>query len=172
MALLHVCFIKASSQVHDADTSGKDTVLLDNPKAKQLIKNLLRLKAEQDSVQAPEKGDLDEMHAEFDQLIVHEVVSKAGIDFQEIFYSLWSWPTNIEGQFLITISEKPFRGTSTQLEIRINDYMVFQNFVQPRYDVLEAMAQQAVQVVGNYLANYNELVKQLEGDDLSGSGIY
>ena len=58
------------------------------------------------------------------------------------------------------------------IEIRINETLVFQSFLQPRSDIVEMLAQQAVTRTALYLQNYEEIVKQLEGADQSGSGIF
>jgi curli production assembly/transport component CsgE len=61
---------------------------------------------------------------------------------------------------------------TTLVEIKINETTVFQSFLQPRGDIVEQLALQAVAQTQMYLANYEELMRQLEGDDRSGSGIF
>ena len=53
-----------------------------------------------------------------------------------------------------------------------DDISVFQSFLQPRYDVLEEIAMQAADIATQYILNYQEVLKQLSGDDMAGTGIY
>lgn len=109
---------------------------------------------------------------EIDKLIVDETISKAGHDFMEIFFSIWSWPQISNGSFIMVIEERPFRGISTTITITINDLVVFETFLQTRYDILEELAQLAAEQTFAYLINYESIIKQLEGDDMAGTGIY
>ena len=109
---------------------------------------------------------------EIDKLIVNSTITKAGNDFQELFYSQWSWPVNTNTAFIITITERPFRGTSTQILVKVNDLKVFEGFLQPRYDYLESISQQAVARAKRYIINYNDIMKSLQGEDQVGTGIY
>ncbi|MBL6448088.1 hypothetical protein JMN32_17350 [Fulvivirga sp. 29W222] len=109
---------------------------------------------------------------EIDKLIVDETISKAGHEFMEIFFSLWNWPHVSNGSFMMVVKERPFRGISTTITITINDLTVFESFLQTRYDVLESLAKMAVKQTYGYLINYDNIMKQLEGEDMQGSGIY
>lgn len=46
------------------------------------------------------------------------------------------------------------------------------SFLQPRANIVEQLAQQAVAQTQMYLSNYEELIRQLEGDDQTGTGIF
>ena len=94
-----------------------------------------------------------------------------GHDFYDIFYSLWQPPENIKN-YTITIEEKPLPQLGTQIAIRVNDSYVFQNFLQPRYELIEEYAQYGIQMVYSFLYNYQEIQQSLESEDLEGSGIY
>lgn len=109
---------------------------------------------------------------EIGELIIDNTFSKAGNDFQQLFNTRWNWPTENAAQFVITISEKPSFVNSTIVEISINDLKVFESFLQPRYDILEEVAAQAIDITLQYILNYEEVLKELTGEDLSGSGIY
>ena len=109
---------------------------------------------------------------EIGQLIIDDTFSKAGNDFQQLFNTRWNWPVQNAEQFIITISEKPSFINSTIVEITINDLKVFESFLQPRYDILEETAAQAIDITLQYILNYEDVVKELSGEDLSGSGIY
>jgi curli production assembly/transport component CsgE len=109
---------------------------------------------------------------EIDQLIINETLSKAGNDFHDLVYSKWVWPAGIKGSFIIVISERPVFGNTTLIEIKLNDIKVFENFTQSRYDVLDELSNSAVELLAQTIINYAEIIRQLEGDDLSGTGIF
>ena len=56
--------------------------------------------------------------------------------------------------------------------VSINDDVVYQGILQPRQDLIEAQTDEAISTTQSYLANYEEITKQLNGEDLAGSGIY
>jgi curli production assembly/transport component CsgE len=108
---------------------------------------------------------------EIEGLIVDQTQTKIGHDFYDLFYSGWVPPSNF-GDYTIVIEEKPLPQLGTQVSIVINDDEIFQNILQPRYDVIQEMAQYGIQVSANYIENYQTVQKQLAGDDLQGSGIF
>ncbi len=108
---------------------------------------------------------------EIDGLIIDDTTTKLGKDFYDIFYTNWQTPQNAKN-FSVTISEKPLPRLGTQVTITINETQMFQSFLQPRYDVIEAIAFQAIGQSQEFLINYEAIQQQLQGDDLSGSGIF
>lgn len=118
-----------------------------------------------------EKNNSAGAELEIDGLIVDETVTKAGRDFYQLFYSKWEAPPSAKN-FTINISEKPARGLATVLMIDINENRVIETPLQPRYDIIESISEQAVQICFEYLLNYEQIQEQLSGDDLSGSGIF
>lgn len=150
----------------------KDSVQSKEAKILELLQDIKKL-ANADSADNTRKTLNDSLNFfEIDQLIINETISKVGLDFQEIFYNKWNWPTGLTDPFIIVISERPVFGTNTQIEIIVNDITVFQSFLQPRYDVLEEIAMQAADIATQYILNYQEVLKQLSGDDMAGTGIY
>jgi len=128
--------------------------------------------AQNDSTHNSENESLyNNLHNEIDQLIVNDTQTKIGNDFFDLFYQLWEVPPIIT-QYTITISEKPLPQLGTLISVTVNDLVVFQQFVQPRYDVLEEKVYQALNTSIQYLINYDEIQRTLQGEDLSGSGIY
>lgn len=109
---------------------------------------------------------------EIDRLIVDETMSKAGYDFLELFQAKWIWPPALDDPFQIVVTERPFRGITTQVIITLNDLVVFESFLQTRYDVLESLSEAAVEQTFAYLMNYESIMQQLAGDDVAGNGIY
>lgn len=114
---------------------------------------------------------IEELLIEIDELIVDETLSKSGRDFYEIFYTQWVWPKTNDS-FTIYIKERPARGNTTQLQILVNDLVVFENFLTPRYDDLVELSNFATAFVGNHIVTYEEIMQQLQGEDMKGTGIY
>lgn len=106
-----------------------------------------------------------------DNLIVDATISKIGNDFYEIFYKSWEEPPN-SPSFNMIISEKPYPGRGNLITIQLNEQQVFSRFITPRYDEIIEVAGLAVSSIQNYLASYNEIQQQLNGEDLIGSGIF
>ncbi|MEI7502104.1 MAG: CsgE family curli-type amyloid fiber assembly protein [Paludibacter sp.] len=113
----------------------------------------------------------NDIEIEVDGLLVDDTKTKSGKDFYDLFYNSWSAPS-VAKNYTITISEKPFRLTSTMITVLINDNLVYQAILQPRQDIIESQSEEAVYMTQDYLANYEEIMKQLNGDDMNGSGIY
>lgn len=120
-------------------------------------------------VKQPEKTN--DYEIEIDGLLVDDTKTKMGKEFYDLFYSSWEAPLGAKN-FTITISEKPFRLTSTLIVVSINDTPVYQSILQPRLDIIEALSIESVATTQSYLANYEEIMRQLNGDDMSGSGIF
>ena len=108
---------------------------------------------------------------EIDGLLVDDTKTKAGKDFYDLFYNNWEAPTAAKN-YTITVSEKPFRLNNTMIAISINENLIYQAILQPRQDAIEAQTSEAIYMAQDYLTNYEEIMKQINGDDLSGSGIY
>ncbi|MCH7414658.1 curli production assembly/transport protein CsgE [Belliella sp. R4-6] len=108
---------------------------------------------------------------EIDGLVIDDTKTKSGRDFFDFFFRDWEAPANAKN-FIIYVSEKPFRLNSTLIEIQINETLVYQSFLQPRLDVIEAMALESIGTTQMYLANYEALMLELGGSDVRGTGIY
>ncbi|SHF00226.1 curli production assembly/transport component CsgE [Bacteroides luti] len=121
--------------------------------------------------QQPFKSNGNEIELEIDGLLVDDTKTKAGKDFYDLFYSSWEAPPEAKN-YTITVSEKPFRLSNTIIAVSINENLVYQAILQPRQDILEAMTSQAISTTQEYLVNYQEIMRQINGDDMSGSGIY
>ncbi len=146
-----------------------DTTLIQSTQFKEAPQDLQKL-IEKLKQQQKEQTKKD-AEIEIDGLLVNNTKTKNGNDFYEFFFRDWVAPVNAHN-YTIYISEKPYRVTTTMIEIKINETIVFQSFLQPRIDIIELIAQQSIARTRVYLENYEQIVKQLEGEDLSGSGIY
>lgn len=83
------------------------------------------------------------LRLEIDGMIVDETQTKVGRDFYDVFFDQWESP---EGAFnyTVVVQELPTPGIGTRVLVRVNDEVAFQAQLQPRYDVVEATARQAV----------------------------
>jgi len=108
---------------------------------------------------------------EIDELIVNATISKPGNDFFYYYSNSFVWP-EASGDFIVQVTERPFRLNNTQITIKVNELEVFQNMLQPRTSYLEELAAYAQRVTVNYIVNYQQIMKELDGDDRTGSGIY
>jgi len=139
----------------------------DSIKVKPLPESLKKILEQ--VVKKPDKSA--DLEIEIDGLLVDDTKTKTGKDFYDLFYGSWEAPKGAKN-YTITISEKPFRLSSTLIVVSINDTPVYQSVLQPRQDIVEGLSEDAILTTQNYLANYEEIMKQLNGDDMAGSGIY
>lgn len=164
--LMLLCSFLGFQAIAQQTTLPSDTTHIDSTESETpaFLKSLIK------DIEA-EDPEADPVALEIDGLIVDETVSRAGRNFYQIFYNLWQPPPNASN-FSILISEKPARGMGTIIIVEVNDNRVIETPLQPRYDIVEAIAEQAVRSIYNYLLNYEQIQRQLSGDDLSGSGIF
>jgi len=119
-------------------------------------------------------------------LILDNSRTKAGRDFYEILYRQWneaasdtlqakSFMSRLDpDDFVILVEELPFlsRGTGTLISVSINDVPLYQQLLQPRYDLIEESATLAALIIKEYFAGYLEIQQQLENQDLKGTGVF
>lgn len=108
---------------------------------------------------------------EIEGLIIDKTQSKIGKEFYELFFTQWA-PPEVSFSYDILLEEKTSPGFGTQVSITINDLLIFQQLVQPRYDKIEEMVMLALQVASSHLQYYKEVQQEIESDDLKGTGIY
>lgn len=151
----------------------QETIRLKNPNfVKQMLKDSSVYKPE-DTLKTftSEIAEKTFKDIEIEGLIVDQTQTKIGHDFYDLFFSGWVPPSNF-GDYTIVIEEKPLPQLGTQVSIKINDDEIFQQILQPRYDVIQEMAQYGIEISANYIENYKTVQKQLAGEDLQGSGIF
>lgn len=154
--------VLSTSDKKTADGEKKDSLNI-----KPVPTSLVKL-VEQTIKQHVKSNDVD---IEIDGLLVDDTKTKSGKDFYDLFYGGWEAPQGAKN-YSITISEKPFRLTSTLIIVSINENVVYQSILQPRQDIIESQTGEAIFITQDYLANYEEIMKQINGEDLTGSGIY
>ena len=108
---------------------------------------------------------------EIDGLIIDETRTKSGRDFYSLFYSKWQAPVQASN-FSVVLKEYPTRGRVSRVGIEVNGRLVFQAIIQPRSDLLETSANQAISMVQRHLKDQKQLKNQLDSDISSGSGIF
>uniref|UniRef100_A0ABW6BX33 Curli production assembly/transport component CsgE n=1 Tax=Pontibacter toksunensis TaxID=1332631 RepID=A0ABW6BX33_9BACT len=99
---------------------------------------------------------------EIDGLIVDKTITKVGRDFYDVFQRQWEAPPMAQN-FTIQIEELPSRGNITVVSLSVNEDKLFEQPLQPRYDIIEEVATYMVGVVYDYLMN-DQLNKQLEAE--------
>jgi len=117
--------------------------------------------------------------------ILDNTKTKIGRDLYEEFYRQWSgmqldslskvqFQTSVSTneELIIEMEEIPSPGLSNMIAIKVGDLLVWQQFVQPRPDAMEAQVAEAVQQVLQYFVSYQDIQNQLGSQDQSGTGIF
>ena len=104
-------------------------------------------------------------------IIIDATQTKLGKDFYDLFYQQWNELESVSEQS-ITISERALPQLGSQVSVEVEDYLVFLQNIQPRYEIIEQMVEYALQQTLLYIQNYDNMQKQILGDDLEGTGIY
>jgi len=104
-------------------------------------------------------------------LVIDHTRSKWGRDFVDLFNKTWNPPNNIN-DYTIVIEEKPLPRLGTIILIKVNGNYIYRKFIQPRYESIKVNAEQGTQMALSYLEHYKQIQKDLEGEDLKGTGIY
>ncbi|GAB2631185.1 CsgE family curli-type amyloid fiber assembly protein [Belliella aquatica] len=158
--------IDSTSVLINADDTTK--VLKEAPDAlKDLFNEIVKEETDKIKQQKVKTG----YNLEIDGLIIDQTKTKSGREFYEYFFNSWDAPKEAK-DFTIFIEEKPFRLNTTLVEISINETLIFQSLLQPRGDFIENLALESIGTTQMYLANYEELLKQLGGGDMVGTGIF
>lgn len=108
---------------------------------------------------------------ELDGLILDETLTKIGHDFYKYFNDHWNAPEGATN-YTIYISEKLMPGMGNLVIVKIDERKVFENRITPRDYVIEQTAKYATNRTKAYLRQYELIQKQLEQEDMSGTGIY
>jgi len=104
-------------------------------------------------------------------LVIDLTKSKQGRDFFELFYQGYS-SLGKQASNNIIVEELPARGTISRIGVKVNETLIFQRFLTPRASIVEENANFAVQVIASFLQNNENLDKQLENEDVQGTGIF
>jgi len=93
--------------------------------------------------------------------ILDKTKSKIGRDFFENFSALWEFPPGTE-HLNIVIDEQSDPRWGSQILIFVEDTLVYYTLLKPRSEDIDQKAEEAVQVVFNYLMDYLKYQKYLE----------
>lgn len=127
----------------------------------------------------PEESFLTDRFAT--SFVIDNSRTKVGRDFYDLFYQHWAAPSaeadtaqvgkpaalslTMANWVIVNVEEIPSPGTSYQILITIDGDPVWQQFVQARYDMLEANAINAVETVRESLTSYQGVQQQLSSQD-------
>jgi hypothetical protein len=122
---------------------------------------------------------------QFTGLLLDNTRTKAGRDFYEAVYRNWSsalldsTENNLAlalvaftEEITIEFEEQPTMGSSTLINISVDNVLIWSQFLQPRQSVIEMLSENAVMVLSNYITNYQEFTQDLENEDSKGTGVY
>ncbi len=164
--LIAVSLLPCSLVSGQSDSTKVDSTQIINNQTEAFLKRLL-----EESATKKQQTEANYEDLEIDELIVSSLITKMGNTFFDYFTGDFSWP-EAEGDYIIVISEKPFRSNTTLVTITVNDLEVFQNVLQSKDTYLQELALYAQQITKMYIINYQQLILDLDGEDRSGSGIY
>ena len=118
--------------------------------------------AEQDSAATGESENQGDPVLKFEGMVLDETRSKMARDFYDLFYQQWTNPENAEN-YTLTIAEQPSLGRGTQITITLDYQQIYTARLQPRYEYIEAVSQQAVAHCQNIIQQQALVREQLTG---------
>ncbi|WP_426490971.1 CsgE family curli-type amyloid fiber assembly protein [Hymenobacter sp. 102] len=104
-------------------------------------------------------------------LVVDQTITKIGHDFYDVFYAQWEPPAGLQ-DFTIVISERPARGNSAIVAVAVNDAELLEMPLQPKYELIEEAAGQAIEAAYAMLQEQQNVSRQLERGELRGLETY
>lgn len=143
------------SEELDASSTPKDEKLL------QQFREAFAKATAQDSSKVAAENQLDPI-LEFEGMVLDETRSKMGRDFYDLFYQNWRSPADAT-DLTINITEQPALGRGAIITVVIDDTPVYSARLQPRYEYIEAVAQQAIAQCQNYITQQATVREQLTG---------
>lgn len=111
----------------------------------------------------------EELMKEITGLIIEQTMTKIGYEFYENFFIHWEAPEGIK-DYNIFINERAGPWGSW-VRVDIDTKTVWEKVLRPRSEEIEEAAKEAVEATKEYLEQYEETKRKLEGGDLIGSGI-
>ncbi|MDZ7718960.1 MAG: CsgE family curli-type amyloid fiber assembly protein [Balneolaceae bacterium] len=137
--------LEVVSQEESSDTSSENKL----EKFRTAFESLINEKRTEQQEEIQAKAE-QQIFIELDGLVTDETRSKIGRDFYDIFYQKWEAPPN-SSNFTIVISEQPTPSLGSLVSVSVNDEQVFRYRLQPRYEIIEQVANYAVQYTYNYM---------------------
>nr|WKN34042.1 curli production assembly/transport protein CsgE [Tunicatimonas sp. TK19036] len=118
-----------------------------------------------------DQASANEAGLEMNGLVIDETITKIGRDFYDLFYTHWDAP-NSQVDYTLFIKEQPQPGRGTRISVLLNETELMSQMIQPRQELLLAVASQAVQLAQYQIYHYEQMTQQLENEDQYGSGIF
>lgn len=162
--LFWICLSQSYAQKASSATKAnvvQDSVEKDTENSQQAFEKLNQF------VEQPVRNSAD---LEIDGLIVDETITKIGRDFYQIFSMQWEAPVTAKN-FTILIKEKPARGNGAIITVSLNDTDLFEQNLQPRYDIIEELAIYATGVIYEALVN-DQISRQLEAEGKNAREVF
>lgn len=103
-------------------------------------------------------------------LVINQTVSPFGSHFYKEFYIDWEAP-QVSEQYNIYIIERTLASFGFNVYVKVDDYLVWAKRLTPRFQEIDKAVDEAQQQVKLFLENYEEIQKQLAGNDMAGNGL-
>ncbi|ODS74597.1 MAG: hypothetical protein ABS46_19605 [Cytophagaceae bacterium SCN 52-12] len=115
--------------------------------------------------------------------IINNTKTKLGSDFYEGLFGMWltlqqdtvaTLPRQAlaDQEIPIEVEELPYPGLTGIVGIKIDNELVWQQFIQLRPEAREAQVSEAAQFLFQYLSSYEQIRQQLGSEDQAGTGIF
>ncbi|AMR27709.1 hypothetical protein A0257_11785 [Hymenobacter psoromatis] len=124
------------------------------------VDEALRLFLRADSLQQASRVQPG-LEADAEGFVLDQTITKPGHDFYELFYSSLQAVTGL-GDYTITLSERPIRGTSSLISMNVNDTELLEIPLPTRIEQIEEAVAAAVETAGDYLTEQQTLSTQME----------
>lgn len=96
-----------------------------------------------------------------ENLLIDKTKTKVGHDFYELFSIFWEESADIKGSNII-IEEVTDPQFGSKISVVIQDFIVYQSLITPRFDDLEERAKEAAEITKDFLLNWHKYQKYLE----------
>jgi curli production assembly/transport component CsgE len=108
---------------------------------------------------------------EAEGLVLDQAISKIGHDFYDLFYGAFEAPPG-SVEFTVLVGERPGRGNSSLLVLTVNDQELIETPLPTRLDQQEELVSQAVEIAQGYLAEAQNIARQLEASRRTPLEVY
>ncbi len=110
------------------------------------------------------------LFTEITGLVIDKTISPFGSHFYDKFYMNWD-PPDISQDYTIYIHEKSSPSFGFILTIKVDSYNVWGKYLKPRIPEIDKSVEEALGKVKQFIMNYEQMLKQLGGNDMQGDGI-
>lgn len=162
-----------SQEKKDNKQTGKATEKKKPASTRKRLENLLtKITADvEKQAKGNKKNTENSYELEIDGLIIDQTKTKIGREFYDLFFTRWEAPEGIKG-YTIDINEKAHPRFGSLIWISINETIVYQSVLKPRYETIEEASKIGITATKQFLFRSKDNQRQLSGEDMSGTGIY